>query len=162
MEEYKLFFHNYFDFKGKTSRKEFWIPKLLNNFISLIATLYIYGSSRVYENFSEGIYITSMKNYHPKLHGLQSLVLVLSCLFLIFILIPAMSIGVRRFRDAGVNPWWFAFFTCSIVLFHYINFSAFYFDLVRKTFGILLFCGQIFIFLLPSKKQKLDLFEQDE
>ncbi len=107
MEEYKLFFHNYFDFKGKASRKEFWNPKLAYEFLVFIGSFYIYGISKgAHFLRTELLGFYSIKKLAPSASVFP---LILFDLMLLFLVIPMLSLSIRRFRDAGVNPGWYIF-----------------------------------------------------
>lgn len=70
-------FINYVNFRGRASRPEFWYWALFYVLVSLVAG-----------TIDQGMQSTTVGN------------LVTLAFFL-----PNLTIGVRRFRDAGVNPW---------------------------------------------------------
>ena len=75
----KTFFSKYFDFSGRTSRKDFWLTIL---WLFLI-----------------GIVIGVITAIIPVL-------LFISWIYGLIILIPSLAIGARRLRDAGFSPLW--------------------------------------------------------
>lgn len=80
---------NTFNYKGKSSRSEFWIPFLFHIFISIISFVLVFFSFRIGE-----------LAFLPRI-----LALVLS-VYLLVSLIPWISLTVRRLRDAGKSVWW--------------------------------------------------------
>ena len=75
----KTFFSKYFDFSGRTSRKDFWLT-----WLCLILL---------------GILIGVVTMILPVL-------LFISWVYGLIILIPSLAIGARRLRDAGFSPLW--------------------------------------------------------
>lgn len=75
----KTFFSKYFEFSGRTSRKDFWLT-----WLCLILLYIIIGV------------ITTI---------IPALVFILA-VFGLIVLIPSLAIGARRLRDAGFSPWW--------------------------------------------------------
>ena len=74
----KTFFSKYFDFSGRTSRKDFWLT-----WLCLILL---------------GIVIGVVTVLVPAL-------MFISWIFSLLILIPSLAMGARRLRDAGFSPW---------------------------------------------------------
>ena len=79
-------FKQYFDFRGRARRKEYWYFSLFLIIFSIIAD----WSARIL-----GMLVGSYKVY-----------LVLSLLFCIATLIPSISVSVRRLHDIGRRGWW--------------------------------------------------------
>lgn len=75
----KTFFSKYFDFSGRTSRKDFWLTWLL----LLLLTIVIGAITAVVPVLGIVTWIWSL-----------------------IILIPSLAMGARRLRDAGFSPWW--------------------------------------------------------
>ena len=75
----KTVFSKYFDFSGRTSRKDFWLT-----WLCLILL---------------GIVICVITAIIPVL-------LFISWIYGLIILIPSLAIGARRLRDAGFSPLW--------------------------------------------------------
>lgn len=78
MNYYTQAFKHYFDFSGRATRKEFWMFVLFNIIISFIV------------GFIAGLI------------GVK----VLNAVYNLLVLIPSISITVRRLRDAGLSVWW--------------------------------------------------------
>lgn len=78
MNYYTQAWKHYFDFSGRSTRKEFWMFVLINFIVSLAIS--IVGG----------------------LIGIKAL----SSVYSLLVLIPSIAILVRRLRDAGFNVWW--------------------------------------------------------
>ena len=84
-----------FTYKGCATRKEFWIFILVNLF--------------VFNIFS---FINKMMAVAG--NGLLDILLVVSTgfslqvLFMVILIIPSMSLGIRRMHDIGRSGWWFS------------------------------------------------------
>ncbi len=78
IESYKAFWKNYVNFSGKAGRPEFWWSCLCNIIVSAIIT--IVGT----------------------VVGLP----ILGSIFSLAILIPSLSVTIRRLRDAGFHWAW--------------------------------------------------------
>lgn len=78
---------NYVNFTGVATRSQFWWFQLQNFIIVLI--LYLIATAAVASN-NEGFI------------GFMGLVFMVYYLFMI---LPSLSIGARRLRDAGYSPW---------------------------------------------------------
>lgn len=77
-EAIALFFKNYTNFSGRATKSEYWWAFLFNSIVSLVAAL--------------------LSNVIPPLGGLISLA----------VLIPGISLAVRRLHDVGKpGSWWF-------------------------------------------------------
>ena len=75
----KTFFSKYFDFSGRTSRKDFWLTWLLLFLLTIVIGV-----------------ITAVVPVLGFVTWIWSLI----------ILIPSLAMGARRLRDAGFSPWW--------------------------------------------------------
>lgn len=81
LKAYKLMFRNYFKFKGRTTRSEYWLAILMNIIVSFVLSFLLSLM------FPSGVV--------EALVGLYSLVL----------LIPMLSLNVRRLHDVGWSGW---------------------------------------------------------
>lgn len=83
----KIYYDDYENFKGKTSRKEYWLFLL---FVTVVATLsfvfcfYLYPISKVYAIVSSGVVFA----------------------FLLGSIMPFLAISVRRMHDVGKSGWY--------------------------------------------------------
>lgn len=83
MKEYFLMWQNAFNFQGRSRRREYWIPCLINVIIGLVFTILIYATQS---------YVFKALKY----------------LYIILGIIPSISLSVRRLHDLGKSGWfWF-------------------------------------------------------
>jgi len=82
IEAYKKYWRQYADFKGRTSRADFWWAFLANCLVGTIVSFLMFMDS-------EGIGFM--------LYGIYSLV----------VFIPTLSISVRRLHDIDKSGWWY-------------------------------------------------------
>lgn len=91
-------FKNYFLFKGRADRKEFWtwaLAMLAVSFVFIcILGIIAFINSLLYRN-SES----------PVLSGLFTAGITLFGLFWLVMFIPSLTVSVRRLHDAGITPW---------------------------------------------------------
>ncbi|HHQ6613250.1 DUF805 domain-containing protein [Morganella morganii] len=82
---------NYFNFKGRARRKEYWMFTLINN--AIIVSLYL-----------STLYFSDLYS-----RDFNTISLVLTVFFVIYIIvtfIPSLSVTVRRLHDTGRSGWW--------------------------------------------------------
>ena len=79
MNAYRSFWRHYFDFKGHSTRKEYWVPTLVNIVIMAILLVLIYASSKL-------VWLVNT---------LSGIVLI----FVIAMIIPQIAVQVRRLHD---------------------------------------------------------------
>jgi len=107
---YKLFWTQYADFSGRSSRSAYWWAYLWNTVIyvaGLIVIILTLGSSfAVITNrgFPDGSQSSSLSLGLPII--ISGVAIGLMVLYVIAIFLPSLAITVRRYRDAGVSPWW--------------------------------------------------------
>lgn len=89
MKYYLSAFNKIFNFKGKANMKEFWYYFIIN-FIINIFLLYV------------GIKIFDTD--------------LISDVYRFISLVPFISLGFRRLRDAGFNPWLFLIPVVNLIL----------------------------------------------
>ena len=80
MEWYLKVLKNWNNFDGRAARTEFWMFVLINFVVSLIL---------------------SALGQKISIFG------ILSILYSLFVLIPAIAVGVRRLHDIGKSGWWY-------------------------------------------------------
>jgi uncharacterized membrane protein YhaH (DUF805 family) len=131
---FKAFWKNYFNFTDTSTRSEYWWVTFINTFMFLILIVAFggLGSFQGAKGFTTGAIIG----------------LVIYIVYGILSLIPTISLTVRRYRDAGVNPWWLIL--TWLVPFLLKTTSN---GLVGKI-GLILFIINILILILPSKLEK--------
>ncbi|HGL5650898.1 TPA: DUF805 domain-containing protein, partial [Enterococcus faecium] len=89
---YKKFWQNSFNYKGKATRKEYWLVALMNALIGFGLGL--------------AIGLAGALNASETIIGCLIGVLIVYCFV---VLVPSLSLSVRRLRDAGFH-WAFIFF----------------------------------------------------
>lgn len=97
------FIGNYVNFTGRSTRREYWWWMLwyaLLSLIVMIAVIVITVGSLVNWDKIDDLSQLSGKSVIPLL-----IFLGVYLLFVLAILLPSLSLTIRRFRDAGV-PWW--------------------------------------------------------
>lgn len=92
MKEFILFFKRAFDFKGRSTRKEYWIPLVI--LLILVAVFaFVFGIISGVSGWSMEEALT----YYYVIVGIFSLL----------ILIPDMSLTVRRLHDHNLSGWFY-------------------------------------------------------
>lgn len=120
MQHYKNYWRGFSDFDGRSGRKDFWIPILINFVISIALLIVIIGSFMAwFIPFSGGIWLT----------GVSLAALFVWCVIRI---VPNAAVLVRRFHDVGLVGW------LAVVLFicHFIP----YVDIVADILIIIIAC----------------------
>lgn len=141
MQHYKNYWRGFSDFDGQSSRKDFWIPILINLVISIALLIIMIGSFAAwFIPFSGGIWLT----------GVSLAVLFVWCVIRI---VPNAAVLVRRFHDVGLVGW------LAIILFicHFIP----YIDIVADILIIIIACMnpnsanvQVFAWTKPDAEQE--------
>lgn len=85
---FKLFFTRVFDFKGRTSRKEFWLGVLPNAIIMLILI---------------GLLVYSLIGFKTAINTFSIFMITIFALFCLIELLPSISLILRRMHDIGKN-----------------------------------------------------------
>lgn len=95
MEWFIKVMKNYAVFKGRARRKEYWMFTLISIIISILLSII---------DVSTGMYDEQTGNG------------VLSGIFSLVILIPSISVGVRRMHDVGKSGWFLLIPIYNIIL----------------------------------------------
>lgn len=98
----KDLYKNYFNFKGRSTRKEFFVCKLYVILVlAIIGVAFYYSTENLAFNYESLIDNKAILSY-----GLPMIITV-TCwlLFCITALIPNISITIRRLHDAGMSSW---------------------------------------------------------
>ncbi|WP_167628859.1 DUF805 domain-containing protein [Listeria valentina] len=103
LEAYKSFWRNYANFSGRASRSEYWFATLWNGIITMayyIITL-VFGLSTALAFASTG------GSEASNLVALGPILFIglIFWLYAIAIIVPSVSLLVRRIRDTGRSPW---------------------------------------------------------
>ncbi|QIL50365.1 DUF805 domain-containing protein [Weissella coleopterorum] len=94
--EYVKFWKKYVDFKGRSSRSEYWFASLFNSVVILILSTLILSTT---------IQMPVVSGIMPRLVSIFIVLLIWD----LATLLPNLAIIVRRLRDGGF-PWGFVFF----------------------------------------------------
>jgi len=147
LKAYKNMWRNTFDFKGRSTRKEYWIPVAIHAVLMILAALSLWV----------GIYLT----YSFVVFWVCIAVTVVLCLYQVVALLPMVSLTVRRLRDGGKSAWWsvlllFVGVGTVMVLFLCAGGSAFAFYVAENT-PVALYGPP------PTESDSIyDLYEQDK
>lgn len=97
IKAYKQFWKKYFNFKGVSTRSEFWWMVLINVLIGLIFIVAFGGAA-----FAAGL----LSGHGPKVVSLAAIIgLIIAFVYYLATIIPIISLHFRRYRDAGFTPW---------------------------------------------------------
>lgn len=105
IRSYKLFWKNYVQFIGKSSRSEFWYVALINAILGVVYGSMIIGSiSGATSGQFNGV-------TRPGMLGVVIFLALVGVIYSLAIIIPSISLAMRRLQDAGF-PWglWFISF----------------------------------------------------
>lgn len=92
----KLFFTRYFDFRGRSRRKEYWYPVLFNTLVymalNILSIIFIVLAAR-----------SNSGNVFAAISLILSIVVLI---YAIAIIIPSIAVQVRRLHDIGKSGWY--------------------------------------------------------
>ena len=91
-------FKNYFLFKGRADRKEFWTWALAMLAVSFVLICILGVIAFI-------ISLLYRDSESPVLSGLFTAGITLFGLFWLVMFMPSLTVSVRRLRDAGITPW---------------------------------------------------------
>ncbi len=97
LECYKNFWKNAFNFKGRSTRSEYWWPFLINTILSSIITDLI-------DMIPQKEYIITIPGLEEFEYIITPITLIVSAILSLIIFIPDLACMVRRIRDTGKNP----------------------------------------------------------
>lgn len=89
MKEYLKSWKRAFDFSGRSRRREFWLPYLIN--IVIVMVLDFLGAASTAKN--------------PR--GSVSIFFIILAIYALAYLIPTLALIVRRLHDMGKSGWWY-------------------------------------------------------
>lgn len=93
---YASFWNNYFNFGGRSSRSAYWWVQLWNFLIFVIVLAF---------TIVPVVNAIVTRNYGSL--GFSLLFIILYFVYVLAILIPSISLSVRRFHDANISAWWY-------------------------------------------------------
>lgn len=94
-----LFFKNYFNFHGRSTRREYWFMFLWYAIFVVVAFGYL-GIMLLQ------ILARNKTGFSPNLLVALGLPFIIVVLVALAIVVPWIALHVRRYRDAGISPWW--------------------------------------------------------
>ncbi len=111
----------YFDFHGKTSRKDFWLYMLFLIIVNTVSILILGAICAFnYIGIDETVYRHGITEFIYGIYAVGGLFTCCSFIFMvwyIYTIIPTLAITVRRLHDVGRSGWWVAAYIISIILF---------------------------------------------
>lgn len=97
IKAYKQYWKNYFNFKGVSTRAEFWWVFLINSLI-LAVFAFAFGGVAIISSIATG--------HADKSFGIAAIIgLAVAVIYTLAAIIPSISLHFRRYRDAGFTPW---------------------------------------------------------
>ncbi|EST12155.1 DUF805 domain-containing protein [Sporolactobacillus laevolacticus] len=96
LKAYAAFWKNYVYFGGRSSRSTYWWVQLWNFLIFIIILAFV---------IVPVIHTFTTKDYGGM--GLSTVFVFVYLLYTLAIIIPGISLTVRRFHDANLSAWWY-------------------------------------------------------
>ncbi len=95
-------FRRYFDFQGRSRRREYWMFTLLNVLVGVALFLLLLVA---------GVPLTAMDDPTQSVgvfsSGLMIVFGILVMIWLLAIIIPSIAVTIRRFHDRNMSGWWY-------------------------------------------------------
>ena len=105
VDAYINYWKKYVDFKSRSTRSDFWWVVLINAIISLFTLMFgfigIFIGMDV--DLANNPHITHMFAF-----VIGIMLIIAYVLYHLATIIPNIMIGIRRIRDTGLSPWWYA------------------------------------------------------
>ena len=145
------------DFTGKSSRSQYWWSVLFSALIIVPAFFFLIFSITAALLGSAALGKLQPQNIINTFNslGIGAVILVAIILAIVYgwsmLALPVLTVIWRRFRDAGVSPWWFVAFTIASNIVSAVQTSAPNVPLNLVT--LILLIAQIVILALPPKVQ---------
>ena len=98
---YIKLFENYFDFKGRSTRSDYWYAYLFNFIICSVFRVFLEMSTTTTETAS---YQTTAYESTTNSNAVGAISFIVVCYSLI-IFIPSLAVTVRRLHDTGKSGW---------------------------------------------------------
>lgn len=105
VDAYINYWKKYVDFKSRSTRSDFWWVVLINGIISLFTIMFGFIGIFIGMDFdsANNPHITHMFAF------VIGIMLIIACLlYRLATIIPNIMIAIRRIRDTGLSPWWYA------------------------------------------------------
>lgn len=104
-EAVQLFFKNYTNFQGRSRRAEYWWPALMNLLIGWTLSgisIVVGGGFDAFAAF--------------QLNAIGWIFYGLSLIWSLIVLLPNISVTVRRFHDRNMSGWWLLAFMVGMII----------------------------------------------
>ncbi|GAA6113032.1 MAG: DUF805 domain-containing protein [Apilactobacillus sp.] len=143
LKAFKLYWKNYFNFRGVSKRSEYWWMQLIN---AVIFAVFVLGFGGI------GIITALTSGKTVQGFGIGALIgIIVAVVYALAAIIPGISLVFRRYRDAGVTPWWLL---ATAVLPALIQVSDFYDKYAwLRTIVFIISVINFIILVLPSKNK---------
>ena len=107
MKEYGKMVKNAFNYKGRARRREYWVPNLINSGIACFMAGLIFLFATI---AGDCLWYNMNGSFGYSTAGSMATTIayIPSALFSIFTFVVGLSLGVRRFHDAGFKAWVYA------------------------------------------------------
>lgn len=143
LNAFKLYWKNYFNFKGVSRRAEYWWMQLIN---AVIFAVFVLGFGGI------GIITGALAHKSLESFGIGALIgIIVAIIYGIAAVIPGISLTFRRYRDAGVTPWWLLATALLPVLLQQSDFYNEYAWI--RTIVFIISVINFIILVLPSKNK---------
>lgn len=103
-EAYKKYWRNYVNFTGESTRSDYWWVFLINILIQIIPIIMLITSIFLFANALAGNGNGSV--VAPVILAIISGIWLLG--YGLATMIPSIALSIRRIRDTGLSPWWYA------------------------------------------------------
>ena len=105
VDAYINYWKKYVDFKSRSTRSDFWWVVLVNDIISLFTLMFGFVGIFI------GMDVDSVNS--PHITNMFAFVIGIILIIAYFLyrlatIIPDIMIAIRRIRDTGLSPWWYA------------------------------------------------------
>lgn len=161
IDAYIDYWKKYVDFKSRSTRSDFWWVVLANLIISFFTL--VFGFLGIFIGMDidlvDGTHITNMFAF------VVGIILIIAyLLYRVATIIPNIMISIRRIRDTGLSPWWYALQLVSVAgsgTYYYseamsMHSSVAFMSGLSTVAAIALFI----MYLLPTKKLPKNLMHQ--
>ncbi|MBL4792490.1 DUF805 domain-containing protein [Citromicrobium bathyomarinum] len=102
----------YFDFQGRSRRLEFWMFALLNVIVFTVLSVIVFGTGATMSQIEAADPNDLGAIYGSMFSGLGLLFII----WWLIILIPSISVSVRRLHDRNMTGWWYlGFIVLSLI-----------------------------------------------
>lgn len=112
MEWMILPYRRYFDFSGRSRRKEYWWFAVFTTIVAMVFAIAIIAAIFGTANVLIADPATLFRAMRPGMW----VVVALLALFGLASIIPGIAVQVRRLHDLGVSGWWYLLFVVSGVI----------------------------------------------